>query len=111
MIYILIYFGISLLLTLYAIVKNDNIPYKIFIVSLLFSPILLLIGQLEKLLDVKPYKIYFDKKDTPFKQDFQPNKKYHIVWKRMPYTTFLNHKVIKIKRFGIFTIYEKASDK
>ena len=56
---------------------------------------------------MKIYKTYFDKRDTPYRQDFQPKSKYHKVWKRMPYKYFLKHKVIKIKLFGIFSIYKK----
>jgi len=56
---------------------------------------------------MKIYKTYFDKKDTPFDKSFQENKEYHSVYKRRPYTIFLNHEVVKIKLFGIFTIYEK----
>ena len=59
---------------------------------------------------IKKYKIYFDKNDTPYRQDFQPKKRYHTMWKRMPYTRFLNHYVVKIKLFGIFTIYDRAKE-
>jgi hypothetical protein len=55
---------------------------------------------------MKIYKCYFDKKDTPYIQDYQPNKPYHTDWNRLPYTKFLGHKVVKIKLFGIFTIYK-----
>lgn len=53
---------------------------------------------------MKIYKTYFEKNDTPFRIDFQPNRKYHVVWKRNPYQTFLGHKVFKVKLFGIFKI-------
>lgn len=53
---------------------------------------------------MKVYKTYFDKKDTPFTQDFQKHKKYHVVWKRRAYATFLGHNVLKVKLLGIFTI-------
>jgi hypothetical protein len=56
---------------------------------------------------MKIYKTYFKKTDTPFNQDFQPNRKYHVVWKHMPYVNFLNHKVYKIKLLGLFTIYKE----
>lgn len=56
---------------------------------------------------MKIYKHYFDKRDTPFKWTFQAKKKYHTVWKRQAYTKFLGHAVIKIKLFGIFTIYQR----
>lgn len=55
---------------------------------------------------VKRYKIYFAKSDTPYRQDFQPKKKFHTVWRNLPYKTFLGHKVVKIKKYGIFTIYK-----
>lgn len=60
---------------------------------------------------IKPYKTYFDKKDTPFRQDFQPNKKYHVVWNRLPYRTFLGYKVVKVKLFGIFTIHDITKER
>jgi hypothetical protein len=53
---------------------------------------------------MKIYKTYFDKSDTPFIQTFQPRRKYHVCWKRVPYKTFLGHNVVKIKLFGLFTI-------
>ena len=59
---------------------------------------------------MKIYKTYFEKSDSPYCLDFQPRKKYHIVWKRRPYVKFLGHKVLKIKLFGIFTIYENKGD-
>ena len=57
---------------------------------------------------MKKYKIYFAKSDTPFRQDFQSKKKFHTVWRRLPYKTFLGHKVVKIKKYGIFTIYKNG---
>ena len=56
---------------------------------------------------MKIYKTYFSKDDTPFRQEFQANKQYHVVWKRRPYKTFLGHKVVKVKLFGLFNIYVK----
>ena len=56
---------------------------------------------------MKKYKTYFDKNDTPFKPEMQRNKKYHTVWFRLPYKMFLKHEVVKIKLFGLITIYEK----
>jgi hypothetical protein len=53
---------------------------------------------------MKIYKTYFSKEDTPFNQLCQPKRKYHTVWKRNPYQTFLGHKVVKVKLFGIFKI-------
>jgi hypothetical protein len=108
--YILIYFAISFLLTIYALFKTD-VSNKRLIGSILFSPIIVLYLFLETIFDFKIYKTYFDKSDTPFRQDFQPNKKYHIVWKRNAYTKFFNHKVIKVKKYGIFTIYESEVKK
>lgn len=52
------------------------------------------------------YKHYFDKNDTPYVQDYQAGKKYHTAWKHLKYRAFLGHKVLKIKVFGIFTIYD-----
>ena len=57
---------------------------------------------------MKIYKHYFNKDDTPFVNTYQPKKKYHTVWYRNTYDTFLTHKVVKIKLFGIFTIYNRA---
>ena len=59
---------------------------------------------------MKIYKIYFRKTDTPLHLDYQPNKKYHTIWTRSAYSTFLKHKVWKIKLFGIFTIYEDKGE-
>ena len=56
---------------------------------------------------MKKYKTYFDKNDTPFKPEMQQKKKYHTVWFRLPYTMFLNCEVVKIKLFGLITIYKK----
>lgn len=58
----------------------------------------------------KIYKTYFDKGNTPFKQEFQQKKKYHTVWLRLPYKKFVSHQVIKIKLFGIFTIYDRSKE-
>ena len=54
----------------------------------------------------KIYKTYFDKNDTPFRQDIQVNQKYHTVWFRLAYTSFFGHKTVKIKLFGLFTIHK-----
>lgn len=54
------------------------------------------------------YKTYFDKSDTPFVQEFQKNRKYHTVWKRRPYDTFLGHKVVMVKKFGLFNVKGKS---
>ena len=59
---------------------------------------------------IKKYKIFFDKNDTPYITDWQTKRKYHTVWKRLPYTRFLAHNVVKIKLFGIFTIYDRRKE-
>jgi len=59
---------------------------------------------------MKKYKTYFDKSDTPFKQDYQDKKKYHVVWNRQPYMVFLQHAVVKIKKYGLFTIYKPSEE-
>ena len=59
---------------------------------------------------MKNYKTYFDKNDTPFKPEMQQNKKYHTVWFRQPYTMFLKHEVVKIKLWGLFTIYSPSEE-
>ena len=55
---------------------------------------------------MKTYKIYFAKSDTPFRQDYQESAELHSCWFRLPYKKFLGHQAVKIKRFGIFTIYD-----
>ena len=59
---------------------------------------------------MKTYKNYFDKNDTPFKPEMQQKKKYHTVWFRQPYTMFLKHEVVKIKKYGLFTIYKPSEE-
>ena len=59
---------------------------------------------------LKIYKHYFDKNDTPYRADIQAKKKYHTAWKRLPYKRFLAHNVVKIKLFGIFTIYDRRKE-
>ena len=59
---------------------------------------------------MKKYKTYFDKSDTPFKQEMQQKKKYHTVWFRQPYMVFLQHAVVKIKLWGLFTIYSPSEE-
>lgn len=58
----------------------------------------------------KIYKTYFDKSDTPFRQDVQSRQKYHSAWFRLRYRSFLSHKTVKIKLFGIFTIYKRKDE-
>lgn len=55
---------------------------------------------------MKIYKLYFDKKDTPFIETYQSKAKYHTTWTRLQYKKFLGHEVLKIKLFGLFTIYK-----
>lgn len=56
---------------------------------------------------MKIYKTMFDKNDTPFKESFQENKKYHTVWKHLPYAKFLGHIPHKVLLFGIFKVKPK----
>jgi len=104
---------IMMLLIFLAYKRNDDFNPSIFIIVLflIFSPIIVFIKLADGLLPRKRYKTYFDKTDTPYDKTFQTNKKYHIVWKRMPYASFFNHKVIKIKLFGIYTIYDITKGK
>jgi len=98
---------IMMLLIFLAYKRNDDFNPSIFIIVLflIFSPIIVFIKLADGLLPRKRYKTYFDKTDTPYVKTFQSNKKYHIVWKRNAYKTFLNHRVIKIRLFGLITIY------
>lgn len=59
---------------------------------------------------MKKFKTYLSKEDTCFEQDYQSKRKYHTLWCHLPYRTFLKHKVVKIKLFGIFTIYDVEKD-
>ena len=52
------------------------------------------------------YKTYFAKDDTPYNQWWQKHRKYHVVWKHFAYKAFLGHRVVKIKKYGLFTIYD-----
>ena len=83
---------------------------KIYTLTLLLCnliyPILLLYALYNKVF-TKRFVHYFDKEDTPYSQELQPKRKYHKVWKRLRYKTFLGHKVIMIKWFGLLTIYKK----
>lgn len=60
---------------------------------------------------VRPFKIYFDHIDTPYREEYQYKGKYHTVWKHLPYHHFLGHSAIKMKLFGIFTIYDLTKKK
>jgi hypothetical protein len=61
--------------------------------------------------NVRPFKIYFDHGDTPYREECQYKGKYDIEWKRLPYRYFLGHSVVKMKLFGIFTIYDLTKKK
>lgn len=57
---------------------------------------------------MKKYKLYFDKQDTPFISSYQQKRKYHIVWRKMPYKNGIaGHIPTKIKLYGLFTIYKR----
>jgi len=86
-------FSIYFMIKGYYILGSLNI-----LTSMLMLPLFILT------LPIKQYKTYFDKKDTPFRQDFQPNKKHHVVWYRMAYDSFLKYKTVKIKWLGIITL-------
>jgi hypothetical protein len=80
------------------------------LLAVLISPVIVLYNLWEIVkhnTSLKLYKTYFDKSDTPYVQTFQPNRKYHVVWKRCAYTMFLKHQVVKVKFLGLFTIYNK----
>lgn len=57
---------------------------------------------------MKIYKLYFDKKDTPFIETYQSKAKYHTTWTRLQCKKFFGHEVLKIKLFGLFTIYKNC---
>ena len=50
---------------------------------------------------LKIYKIYFAPDDA-----WNDNP----MWFRLPYKRFMNHIVVKIKLFGIFTIYDRDKE-
>ena len=57
---------------------------------------------------MKKYKLYFDRSDTPYEATFQNKKRYQTTWKHFAYTTgFLKHIPVKVKLFGLFTIFDK----
>ena len=46
-----------------------------------------------------------------YKHYFAPDDAWNEpVWFRLPYTRFFNHYVVKIKLFGIFTIYDRRKE-
>ena len=55
---------------------------------------------------MKIYKHYFNKDDSIFNDSYQVKNKYHTHWYDKCYNEIFYHKVIKIKLFGIFTIYK-----
>ena len=60
---------------------------------------------------IRPFKIYFDHSDTPYKEECQCKGKYDTEWKYLPYRYFLGHSVVKMKLFGIFTIHDLTKKK
>ena len=85
--------------------KYELISIPILLVCNLIYPIIFLYMLYEKMFP-KRFVHYFDKTDTPYSQECQPKSKYHKVWKRLKYKIFLGHKVVKIKWFGLITIYD-----
>lgn len=59
-------------------------------------------------LKMRPFLIFFDHRDTPYREECQSKGKYDREWKHFPYTYFLGHSVVKTKLFGIFTIFDKT---
>ena len=59
----------------------------------------------------KIYKTYFNKNDTTSKTRTQQKKKYSTMWLRKKYKKFFEHEVVKIKLFGLITIYNKEKEK
>lgn len=54
---------------------------------------------------MKKYKIYFDKRDTPFDLSYQAKDEYHTAWFSDAYRMFLGHIPVKVKFLGIKTIW------
>ena len=110
---IVVHFGVTILLLIKGIIveqeKDVSVILKALLLLLLFWEVLLIYGLITSYVgSPRLYKTYFDKSDTPFRQDFQPTQKYHIVWKRAAYRTFLKHKVVKVKFLGIFTLFDEG---
>lgn len=113
MIYIEIYLLcliITNILIWLAIKRGEEFNLKYIVILNIFSPLVLSSFIIDTILPKKRYQTFFNKNDTPFAKEFQPNKKYHIVWKRMAYKEFLGHKVVKIKLLGIITIFNKTEE-
>lgn len=87
--------------------KYEKLPAFVLIICILLYPIILLYMLYEKIFS-KRFVHYFDKNDTPYSQEFQPKRKYHKVWKRLKYKTFLGHKVVMVKWFDLITIYKRG---
>lgn len=85
--------------------EYDVIPFYIEFIFTLIYPFIILWWIYDYLFPAR-YMHYFDKEDSPYRQDFQPKSKYHKVWKRNKYSDFLRHKTIKIKWFDLITIYK-----
>lgn len=85
--------------------KYKVLSTPVLMISILLYPIIFLYSLYEKIFP-KRFVHYFDKTDTPYSQEWQPKRKYHKVWKRLKYKNFLGHKVIKIRWFDLFTIYD-----
>lgn len=58
--------------------------------------------------NARPFKIYFDHSDTPYREECQSKGKYDTEWKHLPYGYFLGHSVVKMKLFGIFTVHDRT---
>jgi len=90
---------------------EELLSYTIGALRVIMIPLWFVVIIFEKLSSkIRFYKHYFDRSDTPFIQDFQKGKKYQCVWKLGKYEVFLNHKVVKIKLFGLFTIYTRKPE-
>lgn len=61
--------------------------------------------------NARPFKIYFDHSDTPYREECQSKGKYDTEWKHLPHSYFLGHRIVKMKLFGIFTIYDRTKAK
>ena len=90
--------------------KYEVIPFYQEIIFTIFYPIILLYELYDRMFP-KRFVHYFDKTDTPYPQEWQPKRKYHKIWKRLKYKSFLGHKVIKTKWFDLITIYKRGERK
>ena len=93
-------FIITLAFSIYFMIKQIYILGVLnTIITIILLPLLIIT------FPIKQYKTYFDRSDTPFVQEWQSKRKYQIAWKRMPYTSFLGHKTVKVKWLGLITIH------